>query len=110
MPPARRPAKRCRTPAMPAGMAAVAEAGAAAAGGDSAKMQEKLRPVMAKAREASSKVQEVNRRYAAKIQTTLPEDKRPAFVRAVKEARFSDVYSATRQLRAIDSAAAFEDL
>ncbi len=66
-------------------------------------MIQKMQPVIDKAKDASMKVQEVNRRYAAKVQAALPEDRRPAFIRAVKESRFPDVYrpsTAGRQLAA----------
>ena len=66
-------------------------------------MIQKMQPVIDKAKNASSKVQDVNRRYAAKIQAQLPEDRRAAFVKAVKESRFPDGFrpsTAGRQLAA----------
>jgi hypothetical protein len=80
------------------------------ANGDFAAMRDKLEPIMAKAREASTEVQDVNRRYTSKVQTALPEDRRPSFLKAVKESRFSDVYGPTAQMRAIDAALGFEDV
>jgi hypothetical protein len=77
---------------------------------DFAAMREKLEPLQEKVSEASSKVQDVNRRYTTKVQSLLPEDKRPAFAKAVKEARFADIYRPTPQMRAFEAALAFDDL
>lgn len=73
-------------------------------------MMEKLQPFNDKVQEAGAKAADVNQRYAAKIQTVLPEDRRAGFLKAVKRQRFADVYQATQMGNAFDAALALEDL
>jgi hypothetical protein len=79
-------------------------------GGAFREMLEKMQPLIDKAKGASSKVQEVNRLYAAKIQSQLPEHRRAAFVKAVKESKFPDVYRQSNAGRQLAAAAEMTDL
>lgn len=81
-----------------------------AGGGQMDGARAQLAELMEKARMAGARVADVNRRYTARVQGALPEDKRPAFLQAVKEARFADVYRPSTGARAIEVALAMEDL
>lgn len=80
------------------------------AAGGMEEMRQKLQEMQGKMHEAGARVAEVNRRYAAKVQSMLPEDRRPGFARALKEARFVDVYRPSGAARALATAAEFPDL
>jgi Spy/CpxP family protein refolding chaperone len=69
-----------------------------------------LQKVMDRAREASQKVREVNKRYARQIADALPEAVRPEFERAFKSASFPQVYRPVLAERHIEAAERFEDL
>jgi len=73
-------------------------------------MMQKMQPLIDKAKDASLKVQEVNRRYAAKIQALLPVDRRAAFVKAVKESRFPDVFRPSTAGKQLTAALEMSDL
>jgi hypothetical protein len=74
--------------------------------GDTDQMQKMLE----RGREASVKVREVNRRYARQIEAVLPEEQKPLWEKALKEASFPDVYRETAAHRQIAAAAGFSDL
>lgn len=73
-------------------------------------MLEKMQPVIDRAREASGKVSEINRRFAARVQAALPEEKRPAFLRLVKEAKYPNVYQPGIGARQLNAALELPDL
>lgn len=55
-------------------------------------------------REASTRVRDVNRRYAREIEAALPDDQRAAFTKAFKRASFGRVYRETFAERTLDAA------
>ncbi len=61
-------------------------------------------------REASVKVRDVNRRYAAQLETAIPENKRPEFKEAFKKESFPTVYNETHTMRVVEAAAKLKDL
>ncbi len=75
-------------------------------GGDPDAMDEMVK----KARDVSTKVRDLNRKYAAQLETALPEDKRPEFTTAFKRESFPQVYRPTQTTRVVDAAAALKDL
>lgn len=63
-----------------------------------------------KAKEASVRVREVNRSYAKKIESALPEDKRADFAAEIQKQSYPQVYRQTRAQRQIVAAIGFGDL
>ncbi len=63
-----------------------------------------------KGREASVRVRDVNRSYAKKIESALPEDKRADFAAEVQKQSYPQVYRQTRAQRQIVAAIGFGDL
>jgi len=60
--------------------------------------------------EAGKKVRDVNKRYTPSIEGQLPEASRAAFIAAVKQSSFPQVYKPTRTDKALEAALKFEDL
>lgn len=71
---------------------------------------EGIQEVIAKGREASVKVRDVNRRYARQIEGQLPEASREAFQAEFKRQSFPEVYRETNAARSLDAAVGFADL
>lgn len=66
--------------------------------------------VFNKAREAAVNVRDANRRYARQVEAVLPDDLRESFSRQFLERSFPRVYRPSDAQRALDAAAAFNDL
>lgn len=69
-----------------------------------------MRKSMAESREAGLKIKGVNERFAKRIEGALPEEKRPAFRQAVRQATFPQVYRRSPITRDLDKALALNDL
>lgn len=63
-----------------------------------------------KGREASIRVRDVNRSYAKKVESTLPEEKRADFAAEVQKQSYPRVYNQTRTQRQLVAAIGFGDL
>ncbi|MFN0133774.1 MAG: hypothetical protein ACKVW3_14745 [Phycisphaerales bacterium] len=72
--------------------------------------QQAMEDAMDKIRSARTKVQDVNRRYIPKVQQALPAEYHPAFAKAVRQSRFSDLYRPSAAGRQLAAAAEFTDL
>lgn len=70
----------------------------------------KIDELISKGRDASVRVREVNKRYAAQVGSALPADKKSAFEAEVQKQSFPDVYRQTRTARSLDAAIGFGDL
>lgn len=75
-------------------------------GGDESAMEDMIK----KGREVSTKVRDVNRKFASQVETALPEDKRPEFTTAFKRESFPQVYRPSQTTRVVDAAAKLADL
>lgn len=71
---------------------------------------EKGQELFAKARDASVKVRDVNRRFARQIADALPPEKKGAFELAVKKASFPQVYRDTAASKQLTAAEKIADL
>lgn len=70
----------------------------------------KIDELIAKGREASVRVRDVNNRFAKQIEGMLPPDAKAGFAEEVKKASFPDVYRQTRTARSLEAAMGFGDL
>lgn len=61
-------------------------------------------------KDASTRVREINKRYARQVEALLPESEHASWEKAVKEATFPDVYRTTGASRQITAAEGFSDL
>jgi len=61
-------------------------------------------------RKAGIKVRDVNDRYSSMLESIVPEDKKPDYVKKVRSLKFPQVYREPYPLKAIDAAAGFKDL
>lgn len=71
---------------------------------------EAIEEMMKKGREASTRVRDVNKRFARTIADLLPEEQKAAFELEVKKASYPDVYRPTQAQRALESAKGFSGL
>jgi hypothetical protein len=71
---------------------------------------EAFRERLAKTREAGMKVKEVNERFARRLESLLPDEKKPDFASSVRKASFPQVYRPSRIARSLDAAAGMADL
>lgn len=71
---------------------------------------EAMKARMARFRELGQQIKEVNQRNARRIEGLIPEEKREAFLKAVREATFPRVYRQAAVTRRIDSAMGLADL
>ncbi|MFO0858426.1 MAG: hypothetical protein U0640_13855 [Phycisphaerales bacterium] len=74
--------------------------------GDFSEMQK----LMSERREASTKVREVNKRFARQVEATLPESARAAFTEKVQAATYPEVFRKTSGAEAIAKAIAMPDV
>ncbi|MGE4199000.1 MAG: hypothetical protein AB7G11_17970 [Phycisphaerales bacterium] len=75
-------------------------------GGDPDAMEEMVK----KGREVSTRVRDVNRKFAAQIETALPAEKQSEFATAFRRESFPRVYRPTQATRVVDAAVALKDL
>lgn len=71
---------------------------------------ETAQAAMEKARAASTRLRDLNRRYAREVQTLLPDEQRQAFDAAFKRASFPQVYRESYAERSMTAAMGFADL
>jgi len=71
---------------------------------------DEMQKLMDRGREVSTRVRDVNRRYARQITDALPESHRAEFEASFKRASFPEVYRPTLAERSFDAALTFEDL
>lgn len=69
-----------------------------------------LEKFVAERRDASTKVRDINKRYARQVQDILPESVKPAFAQRFKEESYPDIYRRTQGTRALEAAWAMSDL
>ncbi len=79
-------------------------------GGDREQMETQMQQMMTRAREASVRVRDINRKYARQISALLPDTVRASFDRKVQETSFPNVYRPSGAARQITAAAGFGDL
>lgn len=71
---------------------------------------EALQKRIADQREVALKLKAINERHARKLEPLLPEDRREAFVQAVRRETFPRIYRPSHTSKQLEAAAAFTDL
>lgn len=71
---------------------------------------DEMQRALEQGREASTRVREVNRRYARQIESLLPDEPRERFAERVRRESFPMIYRPSFATRVVDAAAAMEDL
>lgn len=71
---------------------------------------DEMQRVLEQGREASTRVRDVNRRYARQIESLLPDEPRERFSERVRRESFPMIYRPSFASRVVDAAAAIEDL